>query len=304
MLRRSFKPLVQISELSALLSHPQASQNLKIVNTNYATQLPSYTAYNPPAKSDHIFLQKRLPFARHIDLVNIGDKSQGLPAMLPKQENFRELMKELDIGINDHVLCYGDDNLVGPCRAFWMFRVFGIPNVSILNGPISLWQNYGGKIEEGDQTWKATTKPRDPKDFEFTINKDLVTEMAEIQRSIEAKKSDLQLIDTRKKNAYQGESNDPKGTRTGHIPTFRNLPFVDLLKEDGSFKSEEELNRILRERNFSFDTPTIVSCNSGMTASVVYYAMNLVGKHRKLSLYDGSWSEWSKHEQNPVAKGA
>jgi len=223
--------------------------------------------------------------------------------MLPKPETFKEIMQELDIGINDHVVCYGDDNIVGPCRAFWMLRAFGIPKVSVLNGPISLWEKHDGKIEEGKETWRDTIKPRDPKDFEFKLNRDAVAEMIEIQELVSDNKDNLQLIDTRKEKAYQGEGQDIKGVRTGHIPAFRNLPFVDLLKEDGSFKSEEEIGRILKERNFSLDIPTIVSCNSGMTASVVYYALSLLGKSGKLALYDGSWSEWSKHEGNPIEKG-
>jgi len=301
MFRSTTKPLLEPTELIALLADPVKAQKLRIVNANYAIQLPTYAAYNPPVKANHIFVNERIPTARHIDISEIGDKSQGLPCMLPKPEQFKDLMMRLDIGVNDHVVCYGDDNLIGACRVFWMFKVYGFPNVSVLNGTLALWKEKGGQVEIGQETWKEKVIPRDSEEFEYKFNKDIVVGMEDVKKIVNEEncEGDIQLIDTRKNGVFKG---DAKNLRSGHIPGFNNIPFIDVLVEDGSFKSPEEIELTLEKKACKLDKPTIVSCNSGMTATVLYVAMHLLG-YNDLSLYDGSWTEWVKFDENPVVQG-
>ena len=301
MLRSPTKTLLEVTELIALLSDPSKAHRLKIVNANYPIQLPTYAAYNPPVKANHIFINERIPSSRHIDISDIGDKSQGLPCMLPKPDQFKDLMAKLDIGINDHVVCYGDDNVIGACRVFWMFKVFGFPNVSVLNGTFALWKEKGGNIETGEESWKEKSQVRLSEDFEFKYNKDIVAKMEEVKKIVTEEDClrHMQLIDTRKSTVYKG---DTKNLRSGHIPGFNNIPFIDVLHEDGSFKSQEDIELTFGKRSFNKEKPTILSCNSGMTACVLYVALNLLG-HKDLSLYDGSWTEWVKFEENPVVQG-
>lgn len=298
------KILLEASELAALLADKVPAHKLRIVNANYAVQRPTYAAYNPPVKADHIFKQERIPGARFIDISEIGDKSQGLPCMLPQADRFKELMMKLDIGANDHVVCYGDDNVIGACRVYWMFRTYGFEHVSILNGPINVWKDAGYEVETGEETWKQAVENREPQEFEFEFKEKLVTSMADVQKLVIREKIDssIQLIDTRKTAVFRGDNKDPKGGRTGHLPGFKNVPFVDLLREDGGFKSHREIEGVLQAKDLNNEKPTILSCNSGMTATVAYFGLCLLGAPN-LSLYDGSWTEWVKYEENPVVQG-
>jgi len=298
------KILLEPSELASLIADKTSAHKLRIVNANYAVQRPTYAAYNPPVKADHIFKQERIPTARFIDISEIGDKSEGLPCMLPQADRFKELMMKLDIGNNDYVVVYGDDNVIGACRVYWMFKTFGFEHVSILNGPINVWKDAGFEVETGEETWKQAVEERQPEEFEFKYQAKLKTTMADLQKIIVREKidSDIQLIDTRKTAVFRGDNKDPKGGRTGHLPGFKNVPFVDLLREDGGFKSSREIEAVLQVKELDTEKPTIVSCNSGMTATVAYFGMSILGA-ASLSLYDGSWTEWVKYEENPVVQG-
>jgi thiosulfate/3-mercaptopyruvate sulfurtransferase len=49
--------------------------------------------------------------------------------------------------------------------------------------------------------------------------------------------------------------------------------------------------------------PMVTTCGSGVTAAVVLFGAQLLGK-QDVRLYDGSWSEWGADPETPKAKGA
>jgi thiosulfate/3-mercaptopyruvate sulfurtransferase len=46
----------------------------------------------------------------------------------------------------------------------------------------------------------------------------------------------------------------------------------------------------------------IASCGSGVSAAILWLALDSIGKPPK-ALYDGSWSDWGTREDAPVATG-
>ena len=53
-----------------------------------------------------------------------------------------------------------------------------------------------------------------------------------------------------------------------------------------------------QKHNFDFQKTTISSCGSGVTACVLAFALELLGK-KEWVVYDGSWSEWG-HKDNKL----
>ena len=70
-----------------------------------------------------------------------------------------------------------------------------------------------------------------------------------------------------------------------------NLPFMQLLNEDGTFKEEAEIAEIFKDIGIDKDKHTVNTCGSGVTACVTDLAQKLLGNEDS-TIYDGSWSEY------------
>jgi len=294
MLRRSLIETTQVAKI--LREHPQS---ISIVNANFPINWKNWVV-RPLDEYDHVFKNERIPTARHININLLTDKSKNLPAMMPTLDHFIQVMKELDIGKNDHIVCYGDDTIVGAARAWWMFKVFGCKNVQVMNGKFNKWKKEGNKVETGEEAWKKHKRERSSNDFSFDYNKSLITSMEEIQQLLEQNRmNNINLVDARPEEMFKGASH-PK---FGHIPGAKNLPLFEFLdmENDEVFKKTEELTKIVKEKNIDLNKPIKTMCRAGITANVLNMGFTELGIEN-ISLYDGSWSEWIKSEKNPIER--
>ena len=60
-------------------------------------------------------------------------------------------MKNLNVKISDRVVVYENKGTLWSSRVYWMFRVYGHQNVSILNGGYHKWVSEGFPTEEKDK---------------------------------------------------------------------------------------------------------------------------------------------------------
>ena len=112
-----------------------------------------------------------------------------------------------------------------------------------------------------------------------------------------------QILDARDADRVFGSGIDPvHGGQNGRIPGALNLPFGEVFAEDGSFKSPQELRAVFTGAGVDLDAPVVATCGSGVTASVLLFALHLAGKH-DVRLYDGSWQEWEADPETPKHQG-
>jgi 3-mercaptopyruvate sulfurtransferase SseA len=105
------------------------------------------------------------------------------------------------------------------------------------------------------------------------------------------------VLDARAPERFRGEL-EPVDPVAGHIPGARNLPSMAVLGPDGRFLPDVRLAALVDE--IGVGDSAGVYCGSGVTASVVLAALNIVGVHG--ALFPGSWSQWSG-EDRPVERG-
>ncbi|MDG1859583.1 MAG: rhodanese-like domain-containing protein, partial [Emcibacteraceae bacterium] len=72
-----------------------------------------------------------------------------------------------------------------------------------------------------------------------------------------------------------------------------------LINKDGIYKNLDELKSIFEENKVDLSKPIITSCGSGITACVLIFALELIGKN-DTALYDGSWTEWGCRTDTPI----
>ena len=118
-----------------------------------------------------------------------------------------------------------------------------------------------------------------------------MTDMQSLLAQVTSAES-FQLLDARAAARFAGEAPEPRqGLRAGHIPGSKNLPFNQLLDDNGHFLDQDSLRKRFTEAGISQDSPVTTTCGSGVTACVLALGLSLLGND-DVTVYDGSWSEW------------
>lgn len=243
----------------------------------------TYFALDPARDAQAEYEAGHIPGAVHLDLANLRDETSDLPAMLPSAEKFASRMQTLGLGDGSRIILYDNSPHRTAARAWYMFRMFGVNTVAILDGGLPKWIAEGRALETG----KVTLRHR-----HFTVWRDgsMVRDLEQMKANQASRAEDV--VDARSTARFTGEEGDPRGlVASGHIPGSKSLPYSDLLNADGTFKSKEELHAAFALAGVDMAKPLVTTCGSGVTAAVVSFAAALLGRER-LALYDGSWSEW------------
>jgi thiosulfate/3-mercaptopyruvate sulfurtransferase len=254
----------------------------------------SYYLANAKRDADAEFLADHIPGAQRFDIDAISDKSNALPHMLPPPEQFAEQVGALGVGDGMTIVLYDGIGLYGAARVWWTFRAFGSENVRVLDGGMPKWKAENRPLETGP------AKPRAPKTFTPKFNRHMVASIDDVQKVLLDKTA--QVVDARAADRFRGEAPEPRvGLRGGHMPGSFNVPF-GLVLQDGRLKSHDKIAAAFEEAGVDLDKPVVTSCGSGVTASILTFAIEALGKQPG-RVYDGSWSEWGARPDTPIVKG-
>lgn len=235
-----------------------------------------------------------IPGAVFFDIDDIADDEAELPHMVPSPEKFSSRVRKLGLGDGNRIVVY-DANGGGQaaCRVWWMFRLFGHEDVSVLDGGLPKW------LAEERPTDDLPPVPRE-RHFTPRYNNFLVRSVDQVMDNCE-KMREL-VVDARAAGRFAGTADEPRpGIRKGHIPGSVNLPFQELMDKDNNFvfRSADEIAAIFKEAEINFSKPLVASCGSGVTACVIAFAGHLIGQS-DIAIYDGSWSEWGTRHDTPI----
>jgi thiosulfate/3-mercaptopyruvate sulfurtransferase len=222
--------------------------------------------------------------ARLFDFDNhIHDQNTDLPHMMPSAEFFTEEMQKLGISKNSAIVVYDYVGVYSSPRAWWMFRAMGHNQVAVLDGGLPAWKKAGYPCGTQAETIAPTRG-----DFVSHPQQGLFVDSAQVLKAL----SDpaFSVVDARSEGRFKGQEPEPRaGLRGGHMPNAVNIPFADLVV-DGFVLQPESLKSIFAKK-VNQNQQLIFSCGSGVTACVDALAAELAG-YSKLTVYDGSWSEW------------
>ena len=248
----------------------------------------------PQAKRDPRveFRAAHIPGAAFFDIDAIADHTTSLPHMLPAPEAFAQAVGDLGVGTGDLVVVYDTRGVVSAARVWWTFRAFGHDAIAVLDGGLPKWKAEDRPLESGD------AKP-EPRVFRATSRPALVRDLAAMRDNVTARRE--QVLDARSAGRFTATEPEPRaGLRGGHIPGSLNLPSDTLLRTDGTLLSPAELRKRFDAAGVDFSRPVTTTCGSGITASVLAFGLHLLG-HRRVAVYDGSWTEWGGRADTPVA---
>jgi thiosulfate/3-mercaptopyruvate sulfurtransferase len=276
--------LVGTDWLAAHLGDP----HVRVVDSSF--KLPDIT---PTAREDYD--KGHIPGAVFFDIDDVCEPGTSLPHMIPSPDLFARKIGALGIGDDDRVVVYDSAGLSSAGRAWWMLRMFGHPNVALLDGGLPKWHAEGRPLD--------TAVPTPPqRRFTARFDPSLVRDKQGLIGNLATRRE--QVVDARAAGRFDGTAPEPRpGMRSGHIPGSRNVPY-ELVTDARTrqLKSADELARLFRDAEVALDRPIVTSCGSGVTACALAFALHLIG-HPGAAVYDGSWSEWGLPGDTPIETG-
>jgi thiosulfate/3-mercaptopyruvate sulfurtransferase len=228
---------------------------------------------------------------------------------LPAPERLAETLGGWGIDEKVQVVAYDQGNGAYAARLWWLLRWAGHQKVAVLNGGFGAWQQAGLPTE-------VTPPERQPRTFDLRPGSvGRVVSTAELEcalREGELASGKSMLVDARGADRFAGE-NETIDRVAGHIPGARNHPFVRNIDAQGRFLPPGELRDRWRATFGGAGGPgsvwsgsverVIAMCGSGVTACHNLLALEIAGLSGA-RLYAGSWSEWIRDGNRPVARGA
>lgn len=216
-------------------------------------------------------------------------------------EQLAEKLGGCGVGHDTTLVLYADPVQYGN-YAFWALKMAGHKDIRLLDGARKKWLADGHSFTTDVVTYDAVPYTPGAPDESMRLGREEVR--ARLGHD------EVFLLDVRSPEEYSGErvmehgKFDHGAERGGRIPGAQHLFFKELLNDDDTYKSAEELAEILKGVGADPDAceEIVVYCRLSHRATLAWTAMAFLLGWENIKIYDGSWTEWGSIVGYPVER--
>jgi thiosulfate/3-mercaptopyruvate sulfurtransferase len=223
--------------------------------------------------------------------------ADGVRRDIATKEDLSELLSQSGIGPDTTIVLYGDNNNWFAAWAYWQLKLFGLRDVRILNGGRKYWLDKGLPVTTDVPSYSPTGIQLGAPDYSLrAFRDDVLPRLGD---------PNLALVDVRSPAEFNGEVIAPPGMsetaqRAGHIPGAASIPWAQTVREDGTFKSREELAALYEGKGITGDKDIIAYCRIGERSSHSWFVLHELLGYQRVRNYDGSWTEYGSLVGVPI----
>ncbi|MEE8242303.1 MAG: sulfurtransferase [candidate division NC10 bacterium] len=229
-----------------------------------------------------------------------SDLEETLERDIAHQATLDKLLSRSGIANDTTVILYGDNNNWFSTYAFWLLKYYGHADARLMNGGRAKWIAEGRPMTKETPKHPATTyKTQGPDKSIRVVREEVIASVG---------KAGLGLVDVRSPKEFSGEILAPENLpqegaqRGGHIPGAANIPWSQAVREDGTFKSAEDLTQLYQGKGIVPDKEIIAYCRIGERSSHTWFVLKYLLGYPKVLNYDGSWTEYGSLVHVPIER--
>jgi thiosulfate/3-mercaptopyruvate sulfurtransferase len=220
----------------------------------------------------------------------------GLTLELPAVSDLHDRLAALGIGDKSRVVVYYGNDWVSPTtRVIFTLDYAGLGAQSaMLDGGMQRWKREGRAL--------TTELPAAKSGALSPLRTRQIVVDAEWVRA-HASAPHVAIVDARDTLFYSGiRAGGRPGAehRAGHIPGAKSVFFNTLFDAQNALKPASELEALFSASGVQPGDTVVTYCHIGQQASATLFAARSLG--HPVLLYDGSFEDWSRHENFAVEK--
>lgn len=216
---------------------------------------------------------------------------------IPSREAWEHLLGSSGISRQTKIVFYGDNNNWFAAFGYWIARIYGHQDVALMNGGRKKWELESRELVKDVPAVQAAAYRAQEPDWSLRAYQHQVREYLNAQGKA--------LVDVRSPAEFNGEIVAPPGLpetaqRAGHIPGAANIPWAQVVNEDGTFKSSGELATLYQAKGVTQDKQVVAYCRIGERSSHTWFVLKELLGYPDVRNYDGSWTEWGSVIGAPI----